>query len=187
MTITLREFFYISNILSFSRVVLLFPIYHFLSWHTTRGNYLAVVFMLLAAATDNFDGRLARRLKQTSDLGRIIDPLADKICVAVVGVILVSTRDLPLWFFLAVIARDLMIVILGMFLVLRTRQVMESDMLGKVTVTALATVIITFTIDISPLKWYFLWCSVILLLASAVNYFVKMVHLLRKGTEYSKA
>ena len=94
----IQEIFHMSNLLSIARIVLLIPIYYLLNLQTPKGNYLAVIVMVIAAATDTFDGRLARRLNQVSDFGRILDPVADKIGISVIAVILVTTRDLPLWY-----------------------------------------------------------------------------------------
>ncbi|MFQ6115441.1 MAG: CDP-alcohol phosphatidyltransferase family protein [bacterium] len=181
-----REIFYISNLLSISRIVLLIPIYYLLKLQNPTGNYLAVLLMILAAATDTFDGRLARRLNQVSDYGRILDPVADKICIACVAVILVKIRDLPLWYVILIISRDLAIVFLGLLLVFKTKMVKESNIVGKVTVTALAVVVIAFTLELDPVKWFFLWCSVVLIAASSVSYFWRLVKVLRNKEQFAK-
>ncbi len=175
-----KEIFYISNLLSISRVLFLIPIYYLLKLQNSTGNYIAATLMILAAATDTFDGRLARRLNQVSNYGRILDPVADKICIAVIAVLLVTMKDLPLWYVIVIISRDLAILLLGLLLVFKTKIVVESNVVGKVTVTALAVVVIAFTLELDPVKWIFLWCSVVLLAASSVSYLVKMVSVFRK-------
>jgi len=174
LNIQLREIFYVSNLLSLVRMVLLLPIYHFLTLQSTMGNYIAAGLMVAAVATDSLDGRLARRLNQRSDLGRILDPLADKVAVAVVAILLVQIRDLPLWFVLLVVGRDVMIMVLSLMIMSRANVVAESLTIGKVTVTALAAVILAFTLDLAVVKWVFMWCSVALVVISGVVYFVKM-------------
>jgi len=96
--LNLREIFYFSNQLSLLRVVLILPIYYFLKLDTTTGSYLAVFLMLFAALTDTLDGKLARKLNQQSDFGRILDPVADKVTIAVIALMLINLRDLPIWF-----------------------------------------------------------------------------------------
>ncbi len=173
--INLREFSYISNILSTVRILLAAPIYYCLSLQTETGNYLAVFLMCVAAVTDAYDGRLARRLQQKSDLGRILDPVADKICMGVIALTLVHTHDLPLWFLLLVVGRDLGIVVLGLLLSLRSRHVVESNMIGKVTVNALALTVIAYTLDWGVVKDIALWLSVALLGASSISYMRTLV------------
>lgn len=82
----------IPNILTLSRIVMLpvFVIFFYLpvSWH-----YLAAcVIFILAAITDGLDGYYARKLGQTSALGAFLDPVADKLMVAVVLVLLVEDQ-----------------------------------------------------------------------------------------------
>jgi CDP-diacylglycerol--glycerol-3-phosphate 3-phosphatidyltransferase len=159
----------ISNLLSFSRIILLIPILLFLRENTPAGNLKAFGFMLLAAATDWFDGYLARRFHQKSDLGRIIDPVSDKICVGAIAAYLAIFRDFPLWFLILILARDFTILIVGLFMTVR-RGVPESNWPGKVAVTAMAVVLIVFTLDIAAVKWPFFWIMVALFFVSVVSY-----------------
>ena len=82
----------IPNILTLSRIVMIpvFVIIFYLpfSWH-----YLAAcVIFILAAITDGLDGYYARKLGQTSALGAFLDPVADKLMIAVVLVLLVEDQ-----------------------------------------------------------------------------------------------
>lgn len=181
----LRDFFYISNILSLARIVLILPIYFLLKMETTLGNYLAVLVMLIAALTDSLDGRLARRLEQKSDLGRVLDPIADKISIFIVALMLVELRDLPFWFFAVVVVRDIAILLFGILLAFKTKVVVESNKIGKVTVTALAVVMIVFTLQIELVKWPFLWITVGLLAISCVSYFLKMLQMIRGDKQFA--
>ena len=181
----LQQIWYISNLLSLSRVILLIPIYLLLKLQTAAGNYLAVFIMFIAAATDYFDGHLARKYKQRSDLGRVLDPLSDKICILVTGLILIKIRDLPIWYFLLLVSRDLAILIFGLFLTLKMKMVVESNKIGKVTVAGLAVVLISFTLQLDAVKWLFLWISVGLIAISSINYLLDMVDLLRKRKQFA--
>ncbi len=159
----------ISNFLSFSRIILLIPILLFLREDTPAGNLKAFGVMLLAAATDWFDGYFARRFHQKSDLGRIIDPLSDKICVGAIAAYLAFFRDFPKWFLILILARDFTILIVGLFMTVR-RGVPESNWPGKVAVTAMAIVLIVFTLDIKLVKWPFFWIMVGLFFVSVASY-----------------
>jgi CDP-diacylglycerol--glycerol-3-phosphate 3-phosphatidyltransferase len=170
-----REIFFISNILSLSRIVLVCPVYYCLKLATPAGNLWAVFFMLVAVATDSLDGRLARRLGQQSDLGRILDPLADKTAVTILIILLVQMRDLPVWFVALAISRDILILTVALYLMRKTHHVVESNMLGKITVTALAILIITYTLQLGePAELFVLWSSVVLIVASTIGYSVKI-------------
>jgi CDP-diacylglycerol--glycerol-3-phosphate 3-phosphatidyltransferase len=63
----------------------------------------------LAAGTDTLDGELARRRKQITELGKFLDPLADKLLVITVLVILVSSSVIPAWVVVVIFAREFLI------------------------------------------------------------------------------
>ena len=108
--------------------------------------------MFGAAATDFWDGRLARKLAQMSDLGRVLDPIADKICVVVTAFLLVDLRGLPIWYLGLLIARDLGILILGYVVVTKTKVMVESNQLGKLAVTAVALALVIFILRLESVK-----------------------------------
>jgi CDP-diacylglycerol--glycerol-3-phosphate 3-phosphatidyltransferase len=152
---------------------LLLPILFFLHKNTPAGNLVAVGFMLLAGATDWFDGYFARRLQQQSDIGRILDPLSDKICVGGIALYLALYRDFPVWFLILILARDFIIILIGLFMTVRVK-VPESNWPGKVAVTAMAIVLIVFTFDLEPVKWPFFWMMVAAFFVSVVSYLPRL-------------
>ncbi|MFQ5638351.1 MAG: CDP-alcohol phosphatidyltransferase family protein [bacterium] len=171
------ELGYISNLLSLSRVFLVIPLYFCLKLESESANYWAFFVMVLIAATDVFDGRLARKLKQQSDLGRILDPLADKVGVAITCVLLVKLRDLPLWYLIVILSRDIAILILALFWIAKTKVVVESRLIGKATVLAIGIVLIVFTLQLESVKWPFLWLSLMLVVISSIDYFWQFIRL----------
>ncbi len=181
----IHQFGYVSNILSIARVLLVIPVYYFLNMQSATGNVFAVLVMCLAALTDLFDGMLARRLNQKSDLGRILDPVADKIAIAIVGFVLYKLRDLPLWFLGLAILRDVTIILLSFFLVARTRVMVESNMIGKITAGVLAFLLIVYTLDWQAAKLVALWASVAMIAISSASYLRKLAVLSRKKPDRS--
>ncbi len=170
-----------SNMLSLFRVFLLLPIYQGLSQNTPAGNAWALFFMLLAIISDFLDGYLARRLGQTSDLGKVLDPLADKICIAGVCLILVSPvreNPLPLWFLILLLARDIGVVAGGFLLYKLKNIVVGSNIWGKSTSTVLALMFLSYLLGVKPntiwLSWihyqFLLYLSLSFMLVSTVSY-----------------
>lgn len=121
----------VSNMLSMARILLVVPMAYVL-WHGYVEWTLAV--FALAIVTDLLDGYLARKLNQISDWGKIIDPIADKIFVATVAVILVLRGDIPLWFVLAILLRDAFILAGGIYAQRKTGIVLPSNYVGKIAV-----------------------------------------------------
>ena len=76
----LKEYFSIPNLMGYFRILLI-PVYLFLyiRAETTEEYYMAAVVLLVSFLTDLFDGKIARKLNQVTELGKFLDPLADKL------------------------------------------------------------------------------------------------------------
>jgi CDP-diacylglycerol---glycerol-3-phosphate 3-phosphatidyltransferase len=72
-------------------------------------NYWATALFAAAMATDWFDGRMARRHGRTSPLGSLLDPVADKILVLAVMVMLVAADVFPGWMVAAIVVREFLV------------------------------------------------------------------------------
>jgi CDP-diacylglycerol--glycerol-3-phosphate 3-phosphatidyltransferase len=83
-------------------VVLLF------AWDFPNHDYWATGVFVVAMLTDYADGWWARRTSQTSNLGRLLDPVADKILVLATLIVLVD-RVLPAWMVAAIVAREFLV------------------------------------------------------------------------------
>ena len=130
-----------SNLLSIFRALLVIPL--ILLFDEPRGNQLLIAGLcFLAYLTDLGDGWLARKFGGETKLGRIIDPLADKVYITVFVLLMLGANMLPVWFVVAVIVRDVIIFAGGMYLKQRTGQVVQSNMLGKATVVSIGLTLI---------------------------------------------
>jgi len=78
-------------------------------WDFPNHNYWATGLFALAMATDWFDGRLARRSGRTSALGSLLDPVADKLLVLTVMIVLVGEGVFTAWIVAAIVARELLV------------------------------------------------------------------------------
>lgn len=78
-------------------------------WDFNGHDYWATSLFGVAMATDWFDGRVARRTGRSSALGSLLDPIADKLLVLTVMVILVGRDVFPAWMVAAIVARELLI------------------------------------------------------------------------------
>lgn len=103
---------------------------------------VTIAIFVFATITDLLDGYLARRLNEVSDLGKILDPLADKIFIGAVVVAMLLEGMLPLWFVAVILARDLLILAGGVIVERRTRTVLPSNYPGKIAVLILSTTLL---------------------------------------------
>jgi CDP-diacylglycerol---glycerol-3-phosphate 3-phosphatidyltransferase len=84
-------------------------ILYFLALGDSTSRLWAVIIFLLCAGTDWLDGYLARKLNQVTDLGKILDPLVDKLLVFAPLLVLVEQGQIPAWGVFIILARELTI------------------------------------------------------------------------------
>jgi CDP-diacylglycerol--glycerol-3-phosphate 3-phosphatidyltransferase len=141
--------------------------------------------MLAAAATDFFDGLIARALNQVTDFGKLLDPIADKICAVTAVAVLVLVGDIPLWYAGLVVLRDILIVIGSSLIISRRKVVVQSVWTGKLTIAFVAGYIILAAMRIDALvyvKTFFLYLSTLFLFVSLAVYIgVYQKHMAKNG------
>jgi cardiolipin synthase len=124
--------FNIPNMLSLSRIVLI-PLVIYLLY--TKSWMLALVLFAIASLTDLLDGWSARKLKQESEFGIFIDPLADKfLVISVLAALMVLDPYLEIfdfWMILVIVGRDLLITFMR-YLALRRGEFLQTSKFGKV-------------------------------------------------------
>jgi CDP-diacylglycerol--glycerol-3-phosphate 3-phosphatidyltransferase len=163
----------ISNLLSASRIVLVLPMGYCLLAGFPNHRLWTAGIIIIAVATDFLDGFLARKLHQVTDLGKIIDPLADKIGIGIYAVLMALTGDVPVWFVAFVLIRDLMIFSGGLYIQRKKKIVPQSNWPGKIAVALVAFVFFLATIQADAFKilyTYMLWASLVMMLWSLLSY-----------------
>ncbi len=97
----------IPNLITIARILLV-PV---VVWAIAAGHFLlAFVLFLGAGISDAIDGYLAKRFSMASELGRYLDPLADKVLIVSIYVSLGINEAIPRWLVILVVSRDIMIV-----------------------------------------------------------------------------
>jgi cardiolipin synthase len=125
----------IPNLLSFARILLI-PFFVYLIVHrpTTMAGLLMFGFVV---ATDWVDGYIARRTNSVSELGKVLDPVADRLAIAA-GIIALIVRDaFPLWAGLLILVRDLAVLSVGAVVLAERRVRIEIRYIGKVATFSL--------------------------------------------------
>jgi CDP-diacylglycerol--glycerol-3-phosphate 3-phosphatidyltransferase len=132
------------------------------------------------------DGYLARKMDQITELGKIIDPLADKICIGVIITKLFIINQLPAYYFFMIICRDILIFLGGILLTKRLGKVLPSNMLGKITVLVIGIVIILIFLQVDRQSKYYisiLGISLFLIVVSFAGYVIRAVEFLKAKTK----
>lgn len=171
MTLVTRlgTFWTIPNILSLSRAVLAVPVTAMILQDAPI--WLVTSLLAVCAATDWFDGRLARRHDSTTEWGKVLDPAADKVAVLAIGTALVVKGILPLWLLSVVVIRDVILLIGAAFMVRMLSEVPASSQMGK---AAAAAIFVTFLASLMRVggTWLemLLWITAALIAISFVQY-----------------
>lgn len=169
-----------SNLLSLLRALLAIPFVAIMLSDTPHARLWGCVIIALAALTDKLDGVLARRFNEITVWGKILDPLADKIGVAAVAVVLLLLRELPLWFVLALVARDLLILAGGVYVRTKYGLVLASNITGKWTIVVVAITLFGGVLGLpSPWKDILVVLSTVMLAASLAAYAIRFVQVLK--------
>jgi cardiolipin synthase (CMP-forming) len=109
--------------------------------------YLLVVY-IITVFLDFLDGFIARKFSQESELGKIIDPLADKFLVLSILITLTIKFDFPAWLAVVIILRDILILWASVLLYKGKRIVKPSLVVGKFTFGLLSLLIFVFIVDL---------------------------------------
>ena len=192
-----NRIFTVPNLISAIRLCLV-PVFLIL---LLNGYDLAAAFLFaLAAGTDWIDGQIARRTNQVSKLGQLLDPAVDRILmiVGVAGLFIVGR--LPLWIIVFVVARDLLLLVGGAYLLKRWKTRVAVIYPGKVATTLLfvgfAALLLNWpvltgfgVVDVSwlpglnsdPYSWgiWFVYAGMILALFTTIYYVVAALREIR--------
>ena len=137
--LTKEQIFTIPNFMSFFRLALV----PFILWTYWRGEYfIAVALVILSAATDVLDGIIARKFNMVSDLGKMLDPVCDKLTHAALLLCLIR-RYSYIWIVFCLLAvKELSMLVLGSIAVKRREQVHGAKWYGKLCTVIFETVMV---------------------------------------------
>ena len=151
--------------------LLLIPlfVYLLLAQTLTLSAYLAAGLFLALCLSDALDGYLARKTGQVSELGKLLDPLADKVLVFGAFLVFVEIGKLPSWVVLIIISRDLLVMGIRTWAAKEGR-ILAASPLGKWK-TAFQMASVFFLILNWGIGYLFFWVSFLLCLVSGWGYF----------------
>ena len=180
----------IPNLLTFLRMALI-PVFASLLFYDYSGT--ALIVFVIAGISDGVDGFLARRFNQESELGTIIDPIADKLLMTTAFIILtmpnvmqpVRHLPVPFWVTAAVIGRDILIItVAGAINVMTGFRGFKPSWLGKlstlVQVIAVTLILLAAVFKISFYLPAVYTIVVLLAFASGLHYIFHIARLMRE-------
>lgn len=152
------------------------------SFMDTAGPYIAIFLFIAAGITDIIDGNLARKRNEVTNLGKFLDPIADKLLVLAALLVLVVKFNLSVWIVIIVIARELMV--MGIRTIAAGEgKIVAASILGKVkTVMQIIASVAWMLNDIIDM-WYLddalMFIAVVLTIYSGIDYLVKNIEFIK--------
>ena len=151
-----------------------------IEWHGSvlvTNAMLALAIFIVAAATDLLDGWLARRWKQTTTVGTLLDPIADKLLISAALISLVQIRRVPAWMVIVIIGREFAVsglrsIAAAEGYTIRASELGKTKMVVQVAAIAIALLSIRWSTLDSALMLA-MWGVMVFGLVSAVDYFRK--------------
>ena len=178
----------LANAISISRIFLTIPlimVFEDIAAGMSEKISQAFILIVIIALTDFLDGYVARKVEETTNFGKLIDPVADKICMMVVLVYLIITYKLPFLLFCVILAiRDIFLIIIGVFLMFKQDEVFQSNRSGKwfIGISALMMVFFLFK-DALGIPSYVL---VISYAVSVILFTISTIEYIRRYLKYFK-
>ena len=162
----------VPNLLTLFRILLIPVLAAALLSGIESGDVIAAIVFAVASITDAIDGWIARRNKDVTTFGKLMDPLADKLLVTSALVSLVALDRLQAWVAMVIIAREFAVTGLRQ-LAMEHGEVIHASAWGKVkTAAQIAMVLVLILVEGSPL-WVdaLVYATVVITVASAADYF----------------
>ena len=165
----------IPNILSLGRLILV-PVFAVLFFAAPEYSWTAALVLLVSGITDFLDGFIARKYNQITQLGKILDPLADKLLVCSAMICMIEVDKLPAWVVIIIIGREF--IISGFRLIAAENGiVIAANYWGKFKTVSQMIMIILLMLDFggvfAVLTQIFIWLSVALTIISLLTYIMQ--------------
>ncbi|MCC5925744.1 MAG: CDP-alcohol phosphatidyltransferase family protein [Bacteroidetes bacterium] len=180
-----KKIFTLANIFSFSRILVAIPLIWIYEYYDGV-SWIFTTLIAYAIISDYLDGWAARGRNEISELGKVIDPIADKVLAGVLFIFAAYLGKIPLWFLFASLGRDLLIMVGSLYIRFTRGKVAMSVMSGKVFVNALALywIVAFYFPQHTGLVTFFLVGTTVLMIVSFADYVYRFVRILR-GAEFN--
>lgn len=173
--------FTLSNLISFSRFLVAIPVIYLHIQNDYQYDTTIIVLILYAGISDYLDGLVARKTNTVSEVGKMIDPISDKLCAAALFIYTVWLGWVPPWFLILNVFRDSFIMIGSSFIKIKYGKVAMSILSGKIAVNVLALywLAVFFFRDAEQVHNWLLYICTFIMIYSFFDYFNRYRKIMR--------
>lgn len=170
----MRQTLTLPNILSYIRIALV-PVFIVLFFNAPN-LYYALSIYLIASLTDVADGFIARKYNLITKLGKVLDPLADKMLKLATLICFVVANAIPLWFLITMTIFDLSLIVAASIL-LNKNIVIKSNYVGKAgtAIISLGVLLTFFSKQLNNINLYVLYVGLFIVFCSCISYLLTYI------------
>lgn len=181
-----EDIFTWSNFISFTRLLIPFPVIWLHIQNDYQYNNLIIALISYGVISDYLDGLVARERETVSELGKVLDPVADKLMALLLFSYTVWLGWIPVWYFTLAVMRDLLIIMGSAYIKWLRGKVAMAVLTGKISVNVMA--LYWFSVFFFPtaenVHIFFMTGSVVMMAVSFVHYFHRF-NQIRMGAEFN--
>jgi len=172
----MKDAFSLPNQITYFRIILIPVFVAFLLMNFPYKDLIAALFFIILSLSDALDGYVARKKRQMTNIGKIIDPIADKLLISAALIFLIGR--IQLWMAVIIIVRELVITVARLFFIPKGVIISASN-LGKLKTISQIVAIVAVILNL-PFTWWFTFtwwlmlAAVIVTVVSGFDYLVKM-------------
>ncbi len=176
-----ESFWNLSNNLTLFRIGAIPFVAIFLIFPGKGASFAAALIFLLAAISDGLDGYMARRRNTVTNLGKLLDPLADKLLVCTALIMLIPLERVDAWMVAVIIGREMAVTTLrgvagGGGVIISASRLGKMKNLSQLSAINLLILHYSyFSLDVHRLGTLLLWIALILTIWSGIDYFARFL------------
>ncbi|MCI9093416.1 MAG: CDP-alcohol phosphatidyltransferase family protein [Coprobacillus sp.] len=182
---TKKEVFSIPNLMCYFRILLV-PIfvYVYFTAETGQGHLLSAFILLLSSISDFLDGYIARKYNMVTELGKLIDPVADKLTQFVVACVLMYTYPAYSFLVAIIVLKDGMLLFVGWYIYRKkAKHLAQAEMPGKIATAVFFVVsilLIAFNIPHTVIASIMIYTTLVLMILAMIYYGQGLYHLYKE-------
>ena len=186
MMFTKKEIFSIPNILCYFRILLV-PVFlwAYFDLQSDKGHFVAAGILVLSSLSDFLDGFIARKYHMITELGKLIDPVADKLTQFVVACMLMYTYPAYAWLVAIIILKDGMLLFVGYYIYRKKdKHLAQAEMPGKVATAVffvVSIILVAFHIPGTMISSILIYSTLILMIIAMIYYGRDLYRLYREN------